>query len=100
MVGVGKTKAEAFAPALIQLELLPSAMISPRRAIVMPLGRRWRRSGCLSRRTLRRTRHLPRLILRTAFFDPPVRLPILVRTLVHLTGSAILIRTIGVLTIC
>src|SRR6476646_5337242 len=93
-------------PPLIFPTVLPSAMISPRRAIIMP--RRLRRSGCLAWRTLRRTRHLARLILRTAFVHPHVRLTILIRPIVHahirltiligpilhLAGPAIVIRTI------
>ena len=75
--------------------VLPPAMIASRRAIIMPLRRGWRRSGCLSRRILRRTRHLARLILRTAFVHPSVRLTILVRTIIRAhIRLAILVRTI------
>src|SRR4051794_16786599 len=68
-------------PPLIFPTVLPPAMISPWRAIVMP--RRWRRSGCLAWRTLRRTSHLARLILRTAFVHPSIRLAILIWPVVH-----------------
>ena len=75
--------------------VLPPAMISSRRSIIMPLRRGWRRSGCLSRRTLLRTRHLPRLILGTAFVHSSVRLTILIRPVVHAhIRLAILIRPV------